>query len=204
MAHLGLAMVQGNSRIPRVLAAGFVAIGLSGCDGVLLPAQKDHANGGFKNYADVVVAYNKVVPGQTHVADLTTIGFDAGEPNVEQLSYLGVMERFLPRANMGLADLAPEVRDCVKSREHCSAYVFRPSQVNQERTGDTMLDVFGFDRTTVSHGWSAEVTILIHDDRVTYKVISSKPHIETTQEKVQPLGPLQDIGSAVVPAAEHL
>ncbi len=196
-------MVQGISVIPRVLAAGTVAAALAGC-GSLLPQQTDHANSGFKTYADLVVAYKKVVPGQTRVSDLTTMGFDADQPNVEQLSYLGVMERFLPRANMGLADLAPEVRECVKARERCTAYVFRPSQVLQERTGDTMLDVFGFDRTTESHGWSAEVTLLIHDDHVAYKVISSKPHIETTQEKVQPLGPLQDIGTAVVPAAEHL
>lgn len=76
--------------------------------------------------------------------------------------------------------------------------------MHSERTGDTMLDVFGFDRTTVSHGWSAEVTLLVEDDRVIYKVISGKPHIENEQEKVQPLGPLQDLGSAVVPAAEHL
>lgn len=196
-------MVQGKSRVPRVLAASVAVAALSGC-GSLLPAQSEKSNGGFKTYADVLHAYAKVKPGQTRVTDLTTIGFDAGQPNVEQLSYLGVMERFLPRANMGLSDLAPEVRNCVKARQHCTAYVFSPSQVHQQRTGDTMLDVFGFDRTTVSQGWSAEVTLLIYDDRVTYKVISSKPHIQTTQEKVQPLGPLQDIGTAVVPAAEHL
>jgi hypothetical protein len=196
-------MTQGNFRIPRVFAAVLVTATLSGC-GSLLPEQTDQSNGGFHTYNDVVVAYNRVIPGQTRVADLTSIGFDAAQPNVEQLSYLGVMERFLPRENMGLSDLAPQVRDCVRSRERCTAYVFKPSQVHQERTGDTMLDVFGFDRTTVSHGWSAEVTLLLRDDRVTYKVISSKPHIETTQEKVQPLGPLQDIGTAVVPAAERL
>jgi hypothetical protein len=93
-------------------------------------------------------------------------------------------------------------------RERCSAYVFRPSVVVAHRTGDgvgdTMLDVFGFDRTTQNKGWSAEVTLLVQDSRVTYKVISGKPRIEETHEKVQPLGPLQDLGGAILPAAEKL
>jgi hypothetical protein len=197
-------MVQGTIRALRASAAASVcALGLGAC-GSLLPQQTDHASGQFKNYAALKQAYDHVTPGRTRVNDLSGMGFDSSEPNVEELSYLGVMERFLPRANMGLNDLAPEVRNCVNLRQRCTAFVFRPSLEHSERTGDTMLDVFGFDRTTVSHGWSAEVTLLVEDDRVIYKVISGKPHIENEQEKVQPLGPLQDLGSAVVPAAEHL
>jgi hypothetical protein len=192
-----------RTAVPTAALLG-VALFLGGCGGTLLPAQDDHANGKFKTFDDVKAAYARVQPGQTRVADLSGIGFDLTEPNVEQLSYLGVMERFMPRANMTQDEVAPEVRKCIHSRDHCMAYVFRPSMVHTERKGDTMLDVFGFDRTTINHGWSAEVTILVQDDRVAYKVISSKPNINETHEKVQPLGPLQDLGNAVVPAAEHL
>lgn len=199
-------MVEGSVKaarlaIPAALAA---VLFLAGCGGSLLPAQTDHINGKFKNFDDVKAAYARVQPGRTRVTDLSGIGFDLTEPNVEQLSYLGVMERFMPRANMTQDEVAPEVRNCLRARDHCVGYVFRPSMVHSERTGDTMLDVFGFDRTTVNHGWSAEVTLLVQDDRVAYKVISSKPNINETHEKVQPLGPLQDLGNAVVPAAEHL
>jgi hypothetical protein len=199
-------MVQGRFgtvRLGGTVALCAIALALSGCDS-LLPAQTDHVNGAFKNFDDVKTAYERVQPGHTRVQQLKQIGFDLTEPNVEQLSYLGVMERFMPRANMSADDVAPEVRTCIKSRNRCMAYVFRPSLTHSERTGDMMLDVFGFDRTTVNHGWSAEVTLLVQDDRVAYKVISSKPNIQETHEKVQPLGPLQDLGSAVIPAAEHL
>ena len=199
-------MVKGSANTARSATATVVglALFLGGCGGTLLPEQTDHTNGKFKTFDDVKIAYARVQPGHTRITDLPGIGFDLTEPNVEQLSYLGVMERFMPRANMTQDEVAPEVRNCIRSRDHCMAYVFRPSVVHSERKGDTMLDVFGFDRTTVNHGWSAEVTILVQDDRVAYKVISSKPNIQETHEKVSPLGPLQDLGNAVVPAAEHL
>jgi hypothetical protein len=199
-------MVEGSVKAARmaVPAALAAALLLAGCGSSLLPAQTDHVNGKFKTFDDVKAAYSRVQPGRTRVSELSDIGFDLTEPNVEQLSYLGVMERFMPRANMTQDEVAPEVRGCLRARDHCVGYVFRPSLVHSERTGDTMLDVFGFDRTTVNHGWSAEVTLLVQDDHVAYKVISSKPNIQETHEKVQPLGPLQDLGNAVVPAAEHL
>ena len=193
-----------SSGVLRVAGAFVLAVTLSACGSALLPQQTNTANGSFKTYADLQSAYDQVVPGRTRVSELRTLGFDANAPNVEQLSYLGVMDRFMPKANVRYADLAPQVQSCLRARERCVAYVYRPSLTVSHRTGDTMLDVFGFDRTTVNNGWSAEVTLLIQNDRVTYKVISGKPRIDETQEKVQPLGPLQDLGGAVVPAAEHL
>jgi hypothetical protein len=190
--------------VARVAGASSLLLMLSACGSALLPEQTNTANGGFRTYADLQTAYGRVVPGQTRVSDLNRLGFDATAPNVEQLSYLGVMDRFMPKANVRYTDLAPQVQACLHARERCIAYVFRPSLTVSHRTGDTMLDVFGFHRTTVSNGWSAEVTLLIQNERVTYKVISGKPRIEETQDKVQPLGPLQDLGGAVVPAAEHL
>lgn len=193
-----------SSKLLRIAGASVLTISLSACGSVLLPQQTNTANGSFRTYADLQNAYDRVVPGRTRVAELGSLGFDKAAPNVEQLSYLGVMDRFMPKANVRYTDLAPQVQACLHARERCMAYVFRPSLTVSHRTGDTMLDVFGFDRTTVNNGWSAEVTLLIQNDRVTYKVISGKPRIEETQEKVQPLGPLQDLGGAVVPAAEHL
>ena len=200
-------VVQGRSALRGLmLVAALVAAStaLSACGSTFLPKQTDTANGGFKSYSELQSSYDKVVPGRTRVSELSKLGFDASAPNVEQLSYLGVMDRFMPRANVRYNDLAPQVQACLHARERCAALVFRPSLVFSHRTGNTMLDVFGFDRTTVNNGWSAEVTLLIQSDRVTYKVISGKPRIEETHEKVQPLGPLQDLGGAVVPAAEHL
>ncbi len=178
-------------------------LALVGCGTSLLPQQSETANGGFKTYSDLQTAYDHVIPGQTRASQLPNIGFDATQPNVEVLSYLGVIERFMPRDSVKFDHLAPPVRACILARDRCTAYVFRPSIIKAHRTGDTMLDVFGFDRTTVSQGWSAEVTLLVQDGRVAYKIMSGKPNIQDTQEKVQPLGPLQDVGGAIVPAAER-
>src|SRR5690242_15927356 len=125
----------GGTRRTAAAVIPFLILGLSGCVS-LLPQQSDTANQGFKSYDDVRVAYEHVVPGRTRVADLAQIGFDAASPNVEQLSYLGVMERFMPRSNVRFSELAPEVRSCIHARERCTAYVFRPSLVEAHRTGD--------------------------------------------------------------------
>ncbi len=185
------------------MSAVLVTLVLVGCGTSLLPAQTETANGGFKTYAELRTAYDHVVPGKTRASQLTQIGFDASQPNVEVLSYLGVIERFMPRDSVKFDNLAPPVRACIMAQDRCTAYVFKPSITQAHREGDTMLDVFGFDRTTVSKGWSAEVTLLVQDGRVAYKLMQGTPNIQTTTEKVQPLGPLQDVGQAIVPAAEH-
>lgn len=188
-----------------VTVAVIAMLSLVGCGSLtLLPQQTDTANGGFKTYAELRTAFDQIAPGRTRASQLTRIGFDSSASNVEVLSYLGVIERFMPRDSVKFDQLAPPVRACILAQDRCTAYVFRPSITEAHRTGDTMLDVLGFDRTTVSKGWSAEVTLLVQDGRVAYKLMSGKPNIETTQEKVQPLGPLQDVGQAIVPAAEHV
>ena len=117
---------------------------------------------------------------------------------MEILSYLGVIERFMPRDSIGFDKLDPAVQSCIEARDRCTAYVFRPGQLHQERTGEFFLDLLGFERTTVNTGWSAEVVFLVQDGRVAYKVMSGKPNIDTTHDLVQPLGPLQDIGNTVM------
>ena len=192
-----------GSRRTAAMAAALVTLVLVGCGTSLLPQQTQNANESFKTYAQLRTAYDRVVPGKTRASQLTQLGFDASQPNVEVLSYLGVIERFMPRDSVKFDHLAPPVRACILAQDRCTAYVFKPSITENHRTGDTMLDVFGFDRTTVSNGWSAEVTLLVQDGRVAYKLMSGIPNINSTSEKVQPLGPLQDVGQAIVPAAEH-
>ena len=123
---------------------------------------------------------------------------------MEILSYLGVIERFMPRDSIRFDKLDPAVQSCIEARDRCSAYVFRPGQLHQERTGEFFLDLLGFERTTVDTGWSAEVVFLVQDGRVAYKVMSGKPNIDTSQDLVQPLGPLQDIGNTVMQTASRM
>ena len=197
---------EGGHRYARLAASLIITLALVGCGGLgLLPYQTDVQTTNFETYKAVETAYLQVTPGDTRASDLTQIGFDAARaPNVEVLSYLGVIERFMPRNSLGFDRLDPAVQSCIEARDRCTAYVFHPERLHQERTGDFFLDVFGFERTTIETGWSAEVVFLVQDGRVAYKVMSGKPNIEDSQDKVQPLGPLQDIGDTVMRTASRV
>jgi hypothetical protein len=200
-------MGKGNSvgarRYAGLFASMAIALALVGCGGLgLLPYQTDIKNTNFKSYDAVQTAYESVSPGLTRESDLGKLGFDAaGSPNVEILSYLGVIERFIPRDSIKFDELDPAVQSCIAARDACSAYVFKPERLHEEREGNWFLDILGFERTTVNYGWSAEVVLLIHDGRVAYKVMSGKPHIHDYHDLVQPLGPFQDLGGVVVHGA---
>lgn len=197
--------LSGTRRYARVFASLAITLVLVGCGSLgLLPYESDVQNTNFESYAAVQAAYRSVNPGATRASDLSHLGFDAARsPNVEMLSYLGVIERFMPRDSIGFDHLAPEVQSCIDARDRCLAYVFRPARLHQERRGNVFLDVLGFQRVTVNSGWSCEVILLVQDGRVAYKVMSGKPNIEDFHDAVQPLGPLQDIGGSMMRTAQR-
>jgi hypothetical protein len=191
----------GSRRYAKLVAVLGVTLTLVGCGGLsLLPHRTDLAEDqNFQSYTEVQTAYASIVPGQTREAELSKLGFNAAiQPNAEVISYLGVIERFMPRDSIRFDHLAPAVKECIEAQERCSAYVFRPSRLEQQRTGSIFLDLMGFERTTIDHGWAAEVVLLMEDGRVAYKVMSGKPHIEGYHDDIQPLGPLQDLGDQAV------
>jgi hypothetical protein len=195
-----------SRRYAKVFAAFAMTLTLVGCGGFgLLPHETNISTTRFKSYAEVSDAYQAIVPGQTQVGDLDRIGFDsATNTNVEILSYLGVIERFMPRDSIHFDRLDPAVQGCIEARDRCSAFVFRPQRLEQERQGNILLDLLGFERTTVNHGWAAEVTLLVENGRVAYKIMSGKPRIEDYNDSIQPLGPLQDLGGVGIRTAARM
>ncbi|MDE2183301.1 MAG: hypothetical protein KGJ78_09795 [Alphaproteobacteria bacterium] len=180
-------------------------LSLVGCGGLgLLPHESKVASTNFQTYEQVEAAYTNVVPGSTRMSDLPKLGFDtATTPNVEILSYLGVIERFMPRNTMSFDHLAPPVQACIEAQDRCSAFVFHPEHVESRRMGSIFLDLFGFERETLDTGWSAEVVLLMQDGHVAYKLMSGRPRIEDRHDTVQPLGPLQDFGNTAFRAASR-
>jgi hypothetical protein len=194
----------GSRRYAKIVGVLTITLALVGCGGLsLLPHRSDLAEDqNFQSYDQVAAAYQSIVPGQTREADLNKLGFNAAiQPNAEVISYLGVIERFMPRDSIRFDHLAKPVKSCIEAQERCSAYVFRPSRLDQQRTGSIFLDLMGFERTTIDRGWAAEVVLLMQDGHVAYKVMSGKPHIEGYHDDIQPLGPLQDLGDQSVHAA---
>jgi hypothetical protein len=195
----------GSGRGLKTFIMATCMLSLVGCGGLgLLPHESKVSSTNFQTYQQVEVAYTEVVPGQTRLSDLPKMGFDtATTPNVEILSYLGVIERFMPRNSMSFDHLPLPVQSCIDAQDHCSAYVFRPEHVESHRIGNIFLDVLGFERETVDTGWSAEVVLLMQDGHVAYKLMSGRPRIEDTHDKIQPLGPLQDIGDTAYHTASR-
>src|ERR1700741_293600 len=191
----------------RLFAAATLAASLGGCASspALLPSKTQSDNGGFPSYDAVRHAYDRIQPGSTGVTDLARMGFDINTAsNVEVLSYLGVIDRFMPRESIRMDDLDGPVRACLQSRIECTAYVFRPQRIVLQRTGNVPLDLLGFRRTTEQNGWSAEILFLIHDNRVIYKLWAGKPHMGGVKQTVQPLGPFQDLSGVAGGAAANL
>jgi hypothetical protein len=194
---MGRANRGDTRRYARIVASFAVTLVLVGCGGLgLLPYQTDIQNTKFRSYKQVSLAYDRIMPGFTRTADLNDIGFDSSSsPNVEVLSYLGIIERFMPRDSVKFDNLDPAVRSCIDARDHCTALVFRPERLHQERTGNWFLDVLGVERTAVNYGWSAEVVLLIQDGRVAYKAMSGRPNIQDSHGKVSLPGPFQGMAA---------
>ncbi len=192
-------MVDGAQRSRRVAALVVLlsaTLSFVGCGGLgLLPQRADQPRDRtFRTYGEVEAAYAGIVPGRTGAAELARLGFDAAvQPHAEALSYLGVIERFMPRDSTRFDRLAAPVRDCIAAQERCSAYVFRPSRFKRRRAGSLMLDLLGFERTTIDRGWAAEIVLLMQDGRVAYKAMSGQPHIEGYHDDIEPLGPPRDL-----------
>ena len=191
---------SGSGRGLKTFVSATFMLSLVGCGGLgLLPHETKVSSTNFQTYEQVQAAYTDIVPGATRLSDLPRLGFDtATTPNVEILSYLGVIERFMPRNTMSFDHLAPPVQACIESQDRCSAFVFHPQHVESRRMGNFFLDLLGFERQTVETGWSAEVVLLMQDGHVAYKLMSGRPRIEDMHDDIQPLGPLQDIGNTAV------
>ena len=163
----------------RVIVSLLITLALVGCGGLgLLPYRSEIETSGFKDYAALLAAYRSIKPGTTLASDLGGLGFDATRsPNVEVLSYLGVIERFMPDNSLHFDNLAPAVQACIDARDRCTAYVFKPAGLRAARRGSIFLDLIGFQRAAASTGWSTDVILLVQDGRVTYKVMGRRPGI---------------------------
>jgi hypothetical protein len=148
----------------------------------------------WQNFDEAQAAYDKVVPHQTTIVELKSMGFDPlTTPNVKILTYLDLIQRFLPNNSITLEDLQPDVRACIESKDCCHAYEMDLDLTDSKRYGNLVLDVFGFNRKTKTTGWTFKALIIVKDDIVAYKLRSGEPNVDRLEEKTKPLGPLQEM-----------
>lgn len=171
-----------------------LCLGTFGC-GSLFPSEKRTVKTPWGNFKDVKNAFDQVIPYQTSADDLVKLNFDPyTTSNITILTYLEIMQRFMPNPSISRDDLDPGIRECLAVRDACQAYEMRQQNLNQERYGNIMLDIFNFRRQTQKSGWEFNVLIVMKHDLVVYKLWSGKPNLDETVDTKNPLGPLQDLG----------
>lgn len=174
---------------------GLIAFGLTACSG-LLPERHEVTISPFTSFETAYAAYQQVETGKTRADELVQMGFNVLEtPNIELLTYLDVAELFLPQDSIPIGYLPDAVKQCIELETRCSGYRVAPREIHEERTGNAFLDFLNFRRKTKTTGWEVAATFVIIDDTVVYKLWSGTPHVEATEVKINPLGPIQDVGT---------
>ncbi|MEI9989903.1 MAG: hypothetical protein WDM86_07675 [Rhizomicrobium sp.] len=178
----------------RGIGACGLVVALAGCGGMLLPSQSEVGETTFNSYGAVRRAFDDIALHQSSVSDLSHLGFDAQHtPNVAVLSYLEIVERFMPNSSMAFDKLDPAVQDCIMARTSCEGFVFKVEHHEFQRSGSLFLDLFGFEHLTTETGWTAQVFVLVQDGRVTHKILSGEPNVRIVRDDVEPLGPMQNL-----------
>jgi len=171
---------------------GFLIVG-TGCRSVL-PSEVKQTKMPWKSYEEVQREFDKIVPGQTTMAELKGLGYNiTNTANIKILTYLDLIRIFMPNASITLSDLHTEVRKCIEAKDECHAYELDVEVVNKKRYGNVASDIFGFNKNTKITGWKFRALILIRNDKVVYKLCSGTPAIDMVERKKNPLGPFQEL-----------
>jgi hypothetical protein len=165
----------GPLRYFTTLAIVIAVLAMVGCGTLtLLPRQTDGPVTRVISIKDLTVAYTRIQPGETRATELAHLGFDPAGGNAQTLSYLGVMERFMPRDSVRFDRLDEAVRDCIEARDHCTALVFRTGDRFSAPMGNGILSAFGLGSSAAADR-RPEVTLLVRNGRVAFKMISGMP-----------------------------
>jgi len=181
-----------------VLATVLVLLNTGCSRGNLLPSVKNTTESPWQNYEEARKAFEKIVPMETTKEGLKKLGFDPFEtPNVNVITYLDILQKFMPNESIKLEDLDDGVQSCLRARAECSGYEVSPSKLTKKRYGSVMMDLFNFRKKTLTTGWHFQALIVLNGDLVVYKISGGEPNIIEFEDKKNPLGPLQSIGEAV-------
>jgi len=174
---------------------------LSAC-GSPLPRTEEITKSPWNSFKEVMAAYDKVILNETTIEELRQLGFDPySTPNVKILSYLDIIQKFMPTNSVKLEHLPVSVRDCLAKQEACKAYEAHPGIIKRKRVGSAFNDLLGFKRKTIESGWRFDALIVLDNGVAIYKVWSGIPFIDSEKSRKNPLGPLQGSGGSLAKGA---
>ncbi len=165
----------------------------SGCK-TPLPTGSTSVKSPWNSFSEAKSSYDQIIPNQTTEVDLKKLGYDPFvNPGIKILSYLDVMQRFVPNSSVRAEMVPSEVRKFIETRDGYSAYELDLNYTKSERYGNTLADMLSFSRKTKETGWNFRAIIVTNNNVVVYKVWSGQPNIERYDDKIKPLGPLQTL-----------
>ena|SRR5688572_25420692 len=160
----------------------------------LFSSTESRSESKWKSFEEVETTFAKVVVNYSDTNDLKRLGFHpTSSPNVKILTYVDVINYFMPNPGIRKEDLDPPVRACIDAKNQGHAYLVELRDVKAKRHGNLFLDIFGFKRRTHETGWDFRGLILMTNNTVVYKLSSGQPRISRNDQRTRPLGPLQEV-----------
>lgn len=184
-----------------LLTALLLAFAFCGCtnSNSLLPSTQKASKTQWETFNQAKMAFDQIVPYKTTTEELKQLGFHPLKtPNIELLTYVEIIERFMPNPSIRIQDLDKGLQRCLESKESCRGYEMSLSRITDERFGNVVADLFGFRRRTKIQGWTFKAIIVLKSDLVVYKIAGGKPNVDELVDEKRPLGPLQNIGGESV------
>ncbi|MBS1147339.1 MAG: hypothetical protein H6R08_1515 [Proteobacteria bacterium] len=171
---------------------------LAGCSS-LLPSSDAVLEGQWNSFEDAQRTFDKIIPYQTTVEDLKTLGLDARTtPNITLLNYSDVLQRFIPSPSINSEELDSGVSDCLKAKMACRGYEIDQRSIKRNRYGNFWVDWLNFKRKVDVTGWHFRGMVLIKDELVVYKLVGGQPMIHELEKSDNPLGPFQGVGESTL------
>lgn len=181
---------------PNILTSAVLALLLAGCSSMLPRGSTDQTSK-FASYAEAQSAAERIVPFETHTAQLGDFGFDPHEgSNVTLIPYPEIVARLAPYSGVPLDQLDPGIKACILARTACRAYLFHFEKQDRERQGSFLIDFFNVRRETKVTGWWFEALVVVDDGTVLFRNVAGQPHVERIDMQRNPLGPFQPAGEA--------
>jgi hypothetical protein len=172
-------------------------LGLQGCASWLPQASADPVY--FTSFDQARAAIESIEPGRTRTADLKAMHLDTvQQPNTVVLSYADILRRVMGGSVLAKQDLAPGIVQCLEAHDACRGLEFNINSIHKDRVGSFWLDFINFKRETVTSGWRFNALILSVDEVVVYRSWGGQPEVNLVDKQRNPLGPLQEIGPAIV------
>lgn len=155
----------------------------------------------FQDFDQARKAIDGLVPMKSDVAALARLGIDpVKQPNTAILTHPEIVRRFVPSAVLTRQDLDPGVLACLEAREACRGWEITGARISKARTGNFFADFTNFSRRSETTGWRFNALILLVNDVVVYRAWGGQPSVNEIEVNTNPLGPLQEMGPALVTA----